>query len=146
MTIAEIQLRHSAAKVTDEKLAQMNASVLYGGHWERDKDGDIHYWQNKLVHIDTFPRDIGFEVIKIIDHAAFESLEVKRNPAFNQKVKVSVSDVGIMKIKHVTVLTDCCTQELQRYIDKGWCILAICPQPDQRRPDYVMGRVTDPNL
>jgi len=146
MTIAEIQLRHNAAKVTDEQLAKMNAAVLYGGAWERDKDGEIHYWHTKLVHIDTFPNDIGFEVIRIVDHAAFESLERKRNPAFNQKVKVSVPDIGLMKIKHVMVLDNCCTQQLQREIDRGWCILAVCPQPDQRRPDYVMGRVTDPNL
>lgn len=25
-------------------------------------------------------------------------------------------------------------------LDAGWRILAVCPQPDQRRPDYILGR------
>ena len=145
MTIAEVSVKYNQ-KVTDEQLAKLNASVIYGEPWKRDKDGDINYWGKSLVLIDTMPRDVEFEVHKIVDHPAFESLDRKRNPAFNQKVKVSVPDIGLMKVKHVVVHTDLCTEQLQHELDKGWCILCICPQPDQRRPDYVLGRTTDPNL
>jgi hypothetical protein len=59
---------------------------------------------------------------------------------FNMKVGVHISDLGLLGVRHVEVLVDCCTDELQRYLKNGWRILAICPQADQRRPDYIMGR------
>lgn len=59
---------------------------------------------------------------------------------FNTKVGVHISDLGLMNIKEVDVLYDACTDELQRWLDDGWRILAICPQPDSRRPDYVLGK------
>jgi len=59
---------------------------------------------------------------------------------FNQKVGVHISDLGLLSVKEVTWLEDACTEELQRQLDEGWRILAICPQQDSRRPDYVLGR------
>lgn len=55
--------------------------------------------------------------------------------------QVSVASVGLMQIQCVEVLEDCCTDELQRWLDKGWRILAVCPPNDTRRPSYVMGHV-----
>lgn len=62
-----------------------------------------------------------------------------RIPPFNEKVRVVVPGVGLLAVERVEVLRDQCTDTLQNYLDQGWRILAICPQPDQRRPDYVMG-------
>ena len=59
---------------------------------------------------------------------------------FNTKVGVHISDLGLLNVKEVDVLYDCCTDGLQEWLNEGWRILAICPQPDKRRPDYIMGR------
>jgi hypothetical protein len=59
---------------------------------------------------------------------------------FNQKVGVHISDLGLLAVREVTWLEDSCTQALQDYLDEGWRILAVCPQPDSRRPDYILGR------
>ena len=59
---------------------------------------------------------------------------------FNQKVGVHISDLGLLSVKEVTWLEDACTEELQRKLDEGWRILAVCPQPNSRRPDYVLGK------
>jgi hypothetical protein len=61
-------------------------------------------------------------------------------PAFNDRVAVSVPSFAQMMISDVTVLENSCTDQLQEHLDMGWRILAICPQPNQRRPDYVLGR------
>lgn len=53
--------------------------------------------------------------------------------------QISVANVGLMQIQLVDVLEDCCTDELQRQLDRGWRILAVCPPNDARRPTYVMG-------
>jgi hypothetical protein len=42
------------------------------------------------------------------------------------------------------VQTDLCTDSLRGYLEDGWHILAICPQPKQRRPDYVLGKGATP--
>ncbi len=62
------------------------------------------------------------------------------NMQFNTKVGVHISDLGMLNVRHVTWLEDACTRELQRHLDEGWRILAVCPQPNSRRPDYVLGR------
>lgn len=58
----------------------------------------------------------------------------------NAKVNVHVPGLGLLMIDEVEVITNECTHSLQDYLQEGWRILAICPQPDQRRPDYVIGR------
>lgn len=62
--------------------------------------------------------------------------------AFNARVNVHVPGLGLLLLNEVTVQYDLCTDKLQRELDAGWRILAVCPQPDQRRPDYVLGRTT----
>src|SRR5690606_27056991 len=65
-------------------------------------------------------------------------------PALNERVQVVVRGLSLMEMRHVVVRTDYCTDELQGDLNDGWRILAICPQPDQRRPDYILGRADEP--
>ena len=55
--------------------------------------------------------------------------------------QVSIPGIGLLQIQCVDYLKDCCTDELQRWLDRGWRILAVCPPNDTRRPSYVMGHV-----
>lgn len=61
-------------------------------------------------------------------------------PQFNSKCSVHVPNLGLLLIDEVKVIESCCTDMLQEELEHGWRILAICPQPDQRRPDYVLGK------
>jgi hypothetical protein len=65
----------------------------------------------------------------------------ERPPSFNDAVNVAVPSNNLMGIRQIQVYIDFCTEELQIKLNEGWAILAICPQPDQRRPDYIMGKV-----
>lgn len=58
----------------------------------------------------------------------------------NERCNVTVPGLGLLLIDEVNYLLDACTEVLQERLAAGWRILAICPQPDQRRPDYVLGR------
>ena len=55
--------------------------------------------------------------------------------------QISVANIGLMQIQRVEVLEDCCTDELQRELDRGWRLLAVCPPNDARRPSYVIGHI-----
>lgn len=53
---------------------------------------------------------------------------------------VSVANHNLFCVDEVTFLEDCCTNEIQKMLDKGWRLLAVCPSNDARRPDYILGR------
>ena len=60
--------------------------------------------------------------------------------ARGRAVQITIPDIGLMVINEVTHLDDCCTDELQKHLDCGWRLLAVCPPNAQRRPDYILGR------
>lgn len=55
-------------------------------------------------------------------------------------VQITLPDVGLLVIDEVTWREDECTEEIQRMLDDGWRIIAVCPPNAQRRPDYILGR------
>jgi len=59
---------------------------------------------------------------------------------FNERCQVHLPGLGLLTIDEVMNLDDFCTDDLNDYLEKGWRIVACCPQPDQRRPDYILGR------
>lgn len=47
---------------------------------------------------------------------------------------------ALLAIAETKLLENSCTDALQEELAAGWRIIAVQPQPDQRRPDYVLGR------
>ena len=64
--------------------------------------------------------------------------------SFNKRVSVHVPNSALLEMKQAVVFTDACTDVINEQLLNGWRILAICPQPDSRRPDYILGHA-DPN-
>jgi hypothetical protein len=59
---------------------------------------------------------------------------------FNQKCDVHISNLGLLHINQIGYAVDKCTEQLQDILNNGWKIIACCIQPDQRRPDYILGK------
>ena len=59
---------------------------------------------------------------------------------YNERVNVHMPGQALSTYNQVQLLLDCCSDGLQDSLDEGWRIIAACPQPDQRRPDYILGR------
>jgi len=58
------------------------------------------------------------------------------------EAKAAIPEPYFMMIKELKVLTNACTDEVNGYLTDGpWHIVAICPQPGQRRPDYILCRI-----
>jgi hypothetical protein len=55
-------------------------------------------------------------------------------------IQVAIPNLLLFAVDEVMVLEDACTNNLQSYLDEGYRILAVCPPPAQRRPDYILGR------
>lgn len=60
--------------------------------------------------------------------------------SFNKRCQQQQPNLALLNVTETMLLEDSCTDNLQGYLAKGWRILAIQPQPDQRRPDYILGR------
>jgi hypothetical protein len=59
---------------------------------------------------------------------------------YNEKVEVYTPGMGLMLFNSVMLAEDACSDQLQTHLDEGWKIIVACPQPNQRRPDYILGR------
>jgi hypothetical protein len=55
-------------------------------------------------------------------------------------VQVHVPNLSLLSFNQVDLLEDCCTDDLQKKLDEGWRILAVCPPLSERRPTYIVGR------
>lgn len=64
---------------------------------------------------------------------------------YNNKCEVHMPGQSLSLYNDLLLLEDVCTDELQSSLNSGWRIIAACPQPDNRRPDYILGRF-NPNL
>lgn len=63
----------------------------------------------------------------------------------NNRVEVHMPGQALSMYNETLLMEDSCTDALQNELANGWRIIAVCPQPDQRRPDYVLGRY-NPNV
>lgn len=84
------------------------------------------------------------DVSKIIARMAdkpqivLESGDAARN--HNARVDVHMPGQALSMYNELMVREDARTGELEGVLNRGWRIIAACPQPDQRRPDYILGR------
>lgn len=60
--------------------------------------------------------------------------------AYNTRCEVHVPGQALSLYNEVMLASDACSDAMQNHLDDGWRIIAACPQPDQRRPDYILGR------
>jgi len=54
---------------------------------------------------------------------------------------VAIPNVGMFAVTRLRVLEDQCTDYVQRWLDDGWRIVAVCPPNDTRRPTYILGHM-----
>ncbi len=87
----------------------------------------------------------------IIDHC---DIEVIKPMNFSDNGIISISNVqkalqtyqlhlpnnDLLNYEEVRAHEDLCTDTLQGYLDDGWRMIAVIPQVNQRRPDYILGR------
>lgn len=91
---------------------------------------------NELVALGAKPQ---LERVKGISYAPPEPTAPAAQAVTSSTTVISVANHNLFEVAKVTWLENACTEELQRMLDAGWRILAVCPSNDARRPDYVLG-------
>lgn len=137
--------------LTDDDWAAMRSV------WELPEDRE-GYWASDEVVMDiddvgSLPeRVVPFIKLKPIKRLRFSpgvgdlqraGAEVARE-IVNNTYQVHLPGSDLMTIQEVEWMENACTEELQSMLNSGWRILAVCPQPGSRRPDYVLGKIPRP--
>lgn len=60
--------------------------------------------------------------------------------SFNDRCHQHQPNSALFSVVETMLLENSCTDALQEQLANGWRIIAVQPQPDQRRPDYILGR------
>ena len=117
---------------------------------EENFDGDIIRLKSVNVHeFDpddaTTPSEMvqyreQVDILNKMISKTLENLKQTSELSWNAKVAVPVS-TWLNNVNEICLKEDCCSDALQDHLNDGWRIMAVCPQPDQRRPDYILGRV-----
>lgn len=150
-----------------EKLDTLKlADVEEGPRWKESDDGSQQedyigrdvleqdtYWftSEELLIIAEFAK--GYEVKQVVTKELDVSAGLARmaekpellasQPSsvnYNNKCEVHMPGQALSVYNELMLMEDICTDALQGSLDDGWRIIAACPQPDQRRPDYILGR------
>lgn len=144
-TIANIELEQTLLdsdkpEHTDEaKLAWYSTSFNPTFYVDLDKIFGTAIWDYiEFVEVLNMESELG-ELIMETQADRLKKLEREPRSVVNELCNVSVGG-SVIDVTQVQVLNDLCTEELQRQLNDGWRIVAVCVQPDQRRPDYVLGK------
>lgn len=125
-----------------------------------DFDFENHQHQLHSIH-DRFEVDVDYDfsmsdvneqfesshalLLKMLDKQSETMSRIGENMTtgqhFNNKCEAPVPDAFLFKVNQTMLVADACSDYLQQQIKDGWRILTICPQPNQRRPDYILGRI-----
>lgn len=95
---------------------------------------DFKVKQEVAIQVDDINKTFNFVADKPYDGANIN------NNTYNNRCDVHMPGNMLASYNEVQLIEDSCTDRLQGSLAQGWRMIAVCPQPDQRRPDYIMGR------
>lgn len=104
---------------------------------------EIKYQQETIIENSTASLENAVKLvqknIEMFDKQ-MNSLKEISSHHYNLMCNSPVSDNFLSSVNQIKLLEDICSDELQKNLCDGWRIIAICPQPNQRRPDYILGK------
>jgi hypothetical protein len=148
--LAVIELDYDATdkiKALDREAFNKFATAMSQLNIEQWQEGEKQpsfylYSQRFLIDLSTdgqilFHYGLDFKIKNFKNTYKAASIESNGN---TYNLHVHVPNIGLLAIDEVKVVEDSCTDSLQRDLDEGWRIVAVCPPNGVRRPDYIMGR------
>jgi len=91
------------------------------------------------------PQDLRVDITDALQDMANKSIEVALSNegggnTYNNKCEVHMPGQALSLYNDIMLMENACSDALQNELNNGWRIITACPQPDQRRPDYILGR------
>ena len=148
--VYHIEIGYQSAKLIKalppEQYAELRAELP---EFELAEDQtSVNEWNSWTVHgtiadLDKLAR-FGLEpIVKRIRGQFLEQVFVptagRKPPPEPSMVNISIPNAALFSVQTVDYLENSCTDTLQRWLDEGWRIVAVCPPNDTRRPTYIVG-------
>lgn len=114
--------------------AEQALNLLIAGYIREHCFDDVQRHVQPVCEVTTGP------TVEDLFATLADKLAATQPCSFNQRCQQHQPNEALLNIAETMLLENCCTDELQRHLGNGWRILAVQPQPDQRRPDYILGR------
>lgn len=140
--------------LTDEEAAQLRSlgiNDLAATAEERAKQYHVEFigLMSELAKVQEAKPEVRWELGRVrglqyegsFDTYNFSGGKIAGSPLGPQINQISVAGQALHDIRTVTWMEDACTEELQRALDEGWKIIAVCPPNDSRRPTYIIGHI-----
>ncbi len=131
-------------KPTEDQHRMMNSSNHPSREFKLQNDGCLDWGcQNACMTLnDALSIGLPFVIESRTGTQRFDIEQFKQRDTapVNERCNVIVAGSSVVEFVEVAAHTNLCTDELQQHLREGWRILAICVQPDQRRPDYILGK------
>lgn len=138
--------RYQTPALTESQCERLKQVAIVAPSFDPNEPGKLQWSHTSVIFsIDQLAHFPGVRVVRTIDNdstRALMSFGQRSTTVVNSKCNVAVAGLGLLTVNEVELHCDLCTDALQAALDKGWRILAVCVQPDQRRPDYILGRTT----
>ncbi|AWD90266.1 hypothetical protein [Dickeya phage Amaethon] len=96
----------------------------------------VNYKYDRAIEVDINPAELFAKTSEKNE----VQLSGPSTNTYNNKCEVHMPGMALSTYNEVQLLEDVCTDILQQSLTAGWRIIAACPQPDARRPDYILGR------
>lgn len=155
ITLYKLQAEYLYGDDKNEKRAKQLQVVASLGLKESDGGGSVVCTNDQLLQLFSegycgdYLRRSDYQEVAVVDggpdvEGLFSILadKIASMPAAstNEKCGQHQPNSALLSIAETKLMQDSCTDALQEQLAAGWRILAIQPQPDQRRPDYILGR------
>lgn len=124
-----------APEMKEGVVANQNDLDKWDNGWRRFEHGSM-----VEIPIEVLSYYLPCEVDAIHHSIPLNQMQQRTDAPLNARAQVITPGHALQDYDQVYVEVDCCTDRLQDLLNEGWRLLAICVQPDQRRPDYVLGR------
>ena len=138
--LALIEMDRWGVKFTKEQCDALKAAALTAVEFEPEGEQFrlSGYNPQYIVTLEDMADLPLFKIVRMFPKLG--RIQPQIAPIINEKCQVAVGGVGMLSVDEIKNMDDCCTDALRREMQDGWRILAICVQPNQRRPDYILGR------
>lgn len=104
-------------------------------------DGLVERYADQVERVVIKTPDHGRQQLEMLfDKVLAKLADAPAEVDFNQRCQQAQPGAGLHSIDTLKLMEDACTDAVQFELSKGWHIVAVQPQPNQRRADFILGR------
>lgn len=104
-------------------------------------DGFVFYINDLNNIVPSIIKHCRFETIDMLEMMGGARINTENIVEAISRNQIMLPNNLMLEMKELMVSTNACTNEINECLKQGWKLIAILPQHNQPRPDYILGRI-----